>query len=160
MLSRLPAREFEASNSESEQPIHTEVPETGTSDRIDTSDRLKQARLDLESEEESFQLATIFGSPTLQLISPEQLAESTNNDPPLAIVKQFVLQSWPKKKPTDPQLRSYFSVRDELSHSRGVIFRGTRAVIPEQLRNQVLQLAHEGHPGIVKTKQICRESVW
>ena len=66
MLSPLPARDFEPSNSESAQPIHTEVPETGTSGRIDSSDRWKQARLDLESEEESFQLATIFGSPTLQ----------------------------------------------------------------------------------------------
>ena len=131
MLSRLPAREFESNeyNSESEPTTHTEPSEAsadlGASERTGTSNYSKQAFLDVESEEESFQHATIFGSPTLQLISPEQLAESTNNDPPLAIVKQFVLQAWPKKKPTDPQLCTYFAVKDEPYHSRGLIFRGS-----------------------------------
>ena len=38
--------------------------------------------------------------------------------------------------------------------------RGTRLVIPIKLRKQVLDLAHEGHQGIVKTKQRLRTKVW
>ncbi|CAH3178710.1 unnamed protein product [Porites evermanni] len=35
-----------------------------------------------------------------------------------------------------------------------------RIVIPKQLRCQVLELAHEGHPGIIAMKQRLRTKVW
>ena len=60
MLSRLPAREFESNeyNSESEPTTHTEPSETsadlGASVRTGTTIHSKQAFLDLESEDESF----------------------------------------------------------------------------------------------------------
>ncbi len=38
--------------------------------------------------------------------------------------------------------------------------RGHRAVVPESLRSRVLQMAHEGHLGVVKVKQRCRDTVW
>ena len=38
--------------------------------------------------------------------------------------------------------------------------RGTRLVIPLRLRDRVLNLAHEGHQGIVKTKNRLRSKVW
>ena len=37
---------------------------------------------------------------------------------------------------------------------------GDRAIIPSSLRKRVLDLAHEGHTGIVKTKHRVRDSVW
>ena len=54
----------------------------------------------------------------------------------------------------------YFNVRRELSVVDGVLLRGTRIVIPAKLRKRTLQLAHEGHQGIVKTKLRLREKVW
>ena len=38
--------------------------------------------------------------------------------------------------------------------------RGTRTVIPKKLRHQVLEISHEGHPGIVSMKQCLRYKVW
>ena len=38
--------------------------------------------------------------------------------------------------------------------------RGTRIVIPQSLRSEVLHLAHEGHQGIVKMKNRFRTKVW
>lgn len=35
-----------------------------------------------------------------------------------------------------------------------------RIIIPETLQHTVIQLAHEGHQGIVRTKQLLREKVW
>ena len=35
-----------------------------------------------------------------------------------------------------------------------------RIVIPPSLQNHAVQLAHEGHQGIVKTKQLLRQKVW
>ena len=37
--------------------------------------------------------------------------------------------------------------------------RGMRIVIPVSLRKRVLELAHEGHQGIVKTKDRLRSKV-
>ena len=41
------------------------------------------------------------------------------------------------------------AVMDELSVCDGVILRGSRILIPSSLRGKVLELAHEGHQGIV-----------
>lgn len=55
---------------------------------------------------------------------------------------------------------SYRAVSTELSQVQGVLLRGNRIVIPVSLRNHVVQLAHEGHQGVVKTKQRLRSKVW
>ena len=41
-----------------------------------------------------------------------------------------------------------------------VLLRGCRIVIPHDLRERVLKLAHEGHQGIVKCKDRLRSKVW
>ena len=41
-----------------------------------------------------------------------------------------------------------------------LVLRGTRIVLPTKLRPQAISLAHEGHVGIVGTKQNLRSKVW
>ena len=56
----------------------------------------------------------------------------------------------------------YYRVRQELSVSENsdVLLRGQRIVIPQSLQKRVINLAHEGHQGLVRTKQLLREKVW
>ena len=56
------------------------------------------------------------------------------------------------------KLWSYLHDKSELCCYGQLLLRGTRLIIPKSLREQVLQLAHEGHQGIVKTK--IRSKVW
>ena len=49
-------------------------------------------------------------------------------------------------------------VKHELTH--GIILKGTRIVMPTTLQQRVIDLAHEGRQGIVKTKKLLREKVW
>ena len=42
----------------------------------------------------------------------------------------------------------------------GLVMRGERIVIAEKLQKRVIQIAHEGHQGIVRTKQMLRAHVW
>ena len=59
-------------------------------------------------------------------------------------------------------LRKLFNqVRDELTVSEAddLILKGTRIVIPSELHQRALALAH-GHQGIVKTKQLLGEKIW
>ena len=57
-------------------------------------------------------------------------------------------------------LLPYFHVASELSSCAGVIYRGEQAVISVTMRASVLQLAHEGHPGVGRKRQRLREAVW
>jgi hypothetical protein len=54
----------------------------------------------------------------------------------------------------------YQAVKSELSVCDSVLLRGERIVIPVSLRSRCIELAHEGHQGIVKTKQRLRTKVW
>ena len=60
------------------------------------------------------------------------------------------------------ELRLFSRVQEELTVNEAddLILRGTRIVIPSALRQRTLALAHEGHQGIVKTKQLLREKIW
>ena len=53
-------------------------------------------------------------------------------------------------------------VKDKLTAgvSSQVILCGTRIAVPSKLQECVVNLAHEGHQGVVKTKSLLREKVW
>ena len=55
---------------------------------------------------------------------------------------------------------NYSPVRYELSTIGRLVLRGTRIVIPKSLRTKCIELAHEGHIGIVGTKKNLRTKVW
>ncbi|PIK41369.1 hypothetical protein BSL78_21779 [Apostichopus japonicus] len=57
-------------------------------------------------------------------------------------------------------IRKFYNIRDELTANKDILLRGSRIVIPKSLQTHVLKLAHEGHQGLVKTKQLLREKVW
>eukprot|EP00057_Strongylocentrotus_purpuratus_P001926 XP_003723494.1 PREDICTED: uncharacterized protein K02A2.6-like [Strongylocentrotus purpuratus] len=59
-------------------------------------------------------------------------------------------------------LQSFYNVRDQLSiaPSDDFVLRGNCIVIPQSLCDRVIEIAHEGHQGVVKTKQLLREKVW
>ena len=51
-------------------------------------------------------------------------------------------------------------IRVEITVIGKLVLRDTRIVVPTKLRKQVLELAHDGHPGIVKMKDRLRSKVW
>ncbi len=52
--------------------------------------------------------------------------------------------------------KAYELVCNELTYVGQVVLRGTRIVVPKKLQRRVLDLVHEGHQGIVKTKERLR----
>ena len=58
-------------------------------------------------------------------------------------------------------VRPYKSIKDELTvTSKGVILRGSRKVMPKSLQQRAIDIAHETHPGLTKTKALIREKIW
>ena len=68
----------------------------------------------------------------------------------------------------DEELKPYRQMLQELTYTRGIILRGDKLVIPDtefapgvgSLRQVITDIAHEGHQGIVKCKQLLRSKVW
>ena len=51
-------------------------------------------------------------------------------------------------------------IRDRLLSKSGIILNDTKIKIPKCLQKQVLQISHEGHQGMTKTKALLRTKVW
>ena len=66
------------------------------------------------------------------------------------------------KRSTRRLVKSYQQLQDELTASvdGDTILRGHRLIIPAALQTKAVDLAHEGHQGIVKTKALLREKIW
>ena len=65
-------------------------------------------------------------------------------------------QGWPQAIPGQPQLSPYFDKQKELSTFEGCLHWGPQVVIPEPCRDAVLAQLHEGHQGIVRTKNLAK----
>lgn len=83
------------------------------------------------------------------------------NCPILTQLRQVIHSGWPKvKKALPAELQPFFLVRHELAVEAPLIVRGTRLLVPEALQERIVHLAHEGHQGVVRTKQRLRELYW
>jgi len=83
---------------------------------------------------------------------------SESKDPVLLRLKRFITQGWPSYVPD--QLKSFSKGKEEYSVQSGVIYRGLRVVPPRSLRQRVLYVLHENHPGIVKMIRLARQYFW
>ena len=60
------------------------------------------------------------------------------------------------------ELKLYSKLKDELTinDKHNVILRGSRLILPSSIRAKAIEIAHEGHQGLVKTKRLLRTKVW
>ncbi|KAJ8015112.1 hypothetical protein DPEC_G00022770 [Dallia pectoralis] len=98
-------------------------------------------------------------SPLKDTVSLRDLESASAAEPVFSMLRDYIRHGWPARVP--PELEPYYRVKHELScWGEACIARGLCAVIPVALRGCVLQMAHQGHLGIVKAKQRCRDVVW
>nr|XP_050041094.1 uncharacterized protein K02A2.6-like [Dermacentor andersoni] len=91
----------------------------------------------------------------------EEVTEATLADPVMNSLKKALKQPQQGKDWKTTTLMPFSRIATELSVSKeGLVLRGTRIVLPAQLHTKAVHLAHRGHQGIVKTKQLLREKVW
>ena len=85
-----------------------------------------------------------------------EIESASEKDPELQSVRECLLSGrW-----YDIEFKGYLPMRSELCAIGKLVLRGTRIILPKELRSRVLELAHEGHPGIVAMKQRLRSKVW
>ncbi|KAJ8354422.1 hypothetical protein SKAU_G00219890 [Synaphobranchus kaupii] len=104
-------------------------------------------------------LIQMLHTPLQPAVSLEELQQESECDPMLTTLRMYIRSGWPAKVPDE--LTPFSRVRDELSCWGDVcVSSGLCTVVPMGLRGRVLSMAHEGHLGIVKLKQRCRDLVW
>ena len=87
-----------------------------------------------------------------------KVAQSTLKDNVLQAVTQSIQTD---KWNDDSLVAPFYNVRNELTVTmEGVVLRGHRIVMPQALRDRTLAIAHQGHQGVVKTKQLLRTKAW
>ena len=105
--------------------------------------------------------------PTLRM-SLTEIKKATKDDPTLQnLIELINSDNWKLTELSShnadaKELKHFSKIKEELTvnDTGDLILRRNRIVIPKALRKQTLALAHEGHQGIVKTKQLIREKVW
>ena len=80
------------------------------------------------------------------------------NDPLLSRVYRYVRKGWPTTLPES--LKPFHHRQSELTIEGGCLLWGIRVVIPKRLQRAVLDMLHEGHPGIARMKTLARGYVW
>ena len=112
-----------------------------------------ESNLAEQTEEFAFSVATeaVPGALTLAKINEESSKDETLN-----LIKEAIKSGdWSIFKGS-----LYNMIRDEFWTYEDIIMRGNRIVMPEQLQKRTLQLAHEGHQGMTRTKSRLRDKVW
>eukprot|EP00731_Ephydatia_muelleri_P016133 Em0009g557a len=94
-------------------------------------------------------------------VTSKELAAATRSDPELSRVLNFTLKGWPAVHTEESMtLQPYWTRRGELTVECGCLLWGVRAVVPRKLQQQVLKELHDGHPGMVRMKNLARSYVW
>uniref|UniRef100_A0A5S6R212 RNA-directed DNA polymerase n=1 Tax=Trichuris muris TaxID=70415 RepID=A0A5S6R212_TRIMR len=93
-------------------------------------------------------------------VTRKELKSESCRDERLAKVITFMEKGWPERARLPDELKVYFEKKDELSFEDGILLRQGRIVAPTRLRDRILAMLHEGHPGIVAMKSMARFQVW
>ncbi|XP_064461755.1 uncharacterized protein K02A2.6-like [Ornithodoros turicata] len=95
-------------------------------------------------------------SEELKAVTLQELQKASCDDKEIKIIQRVVITGkWPVQ--SSSEILHFKKLADELSVFENLLLRGERVVVPRKLRKRVLQVAHEVHQGIVRTKQILRQ---
>ena len=96
----------------------------------------------------------------LECLSMTEQQQASSWDDHLQKLKN-IIAGWPDSKDEiNAELKLYWAYRDELAVLDGIILKGRCIIIPNSLRQQVLNQLHTNHMGIEKTKLLACKCVY
>ncbi|XP_062715815.1 uncharacterized protein K02A2.6-like isoform X1 [Aedes albopictus] len=94
----------------------------------------------------------------LEAVDIGELEKASSEDPELRELREYLDRGvW---NYTSSTVKAYHAFRNELGKVGELVVRGSRLIVPASMRQRMLQLAHEGHPGRTKMQQRLRLSYW
>lgn len=89
-------------------------------------------------------------------VTTKEIERASETDEELSRVRSCIVSG----KWEQCEDKPYKAISTELCQVGFVTLRGTRIVVPQSLRQRIMKIAHQGHPGIVKMKTLLRTKVW
>ena len=91
----------------------------------------------------------------------EEIRAAATRDSGYAALIDAVSSGFPARRDqTDPAVRQYWVIREELSTDDGLVFYGSRVIVPAEARRSTLSKLHASHQGIVRTRQRAAQTVY
>jgi transposase InsO family protein len=91
----------------------------------------------------------------------EQLREVTADDPVLCELSRTIHHGWPDAvRDTHPDVRAFFTFREQLVVHEGVVYKGDRVVVPDKLRHEYISQIHRGHLGAASSILRARDLLY
>ena len=96
-----------------------------------------------------------------EFLSMAEIQQASSQDDHLQQLKSLIIADWlDSRDELHVGLRPYWSYRDELVVIDVIILKGRSIIMPNSLRQQVLNQLHTNHIGIEKTKLLACKSVY
>ena len=117
-------------------------------------------KYDLESEEHIYFVAK---NAVPKAITLREIESATAEDLTIQAVMSAVRSGcWHKTSPNVSlsEISRYEQVKEQLTCTDTVLLKANRLVVPASLQERIVDIAHESHLGIAKTKGCLREKVW
>ena len=93
--------------------------------------------------------------------SLHNLQLATKDDDKLGILKHIIQQGWPKTiREVPSKIQPYWTFREELTIEDRLVLKGTRIIIPNKKREDILKLICKGHLGLNKCKMRAKETMY
>uniref|UniRef100_A0A3P9LFC2 ribonuclease H n=1 Tax=Oryzias latipes TaxID=8090 RepID=A0A3P9LFC2_ORYLA len=87
--------------------------------------------------------------------------KATAEDPELQHLKERVQRGWPKERhAVHKEIQPYWKFKEEITYTAGLMFKGSKLIVPQRLRQEMLEKIHESHLGIVKCKERARDILY
>nr|KAH0807779.1 hypothetical protein GEV33_015012 [Tenebrio molitor] len=91
----------------------------------------------------------------------EELKKATREDVVMTNLYNVINDGWPEHTSKVPDtLKTYWKYRDELTTHQGLILKGSKVVVPLELRKEMLKRLHRSHQGIENTTKLARDTVF
>ena len=124
------------------------------------ADTLSRAFLNEQKEvlEEELQINLLTTNLPVSEDKMTQFKRATADDEELQQVRNAVMSGWPENiKHVLPEIRKYWTFKEEITYSEGLLFKNDKLIVPESMRAEMLLKIHEAHLGIVKCKERARD---
>ena len=88
----------------------------------------------------------------------EQFKTETESDENFKTILKYCHEGWPGDISKVPnQIKEYFKLRNDILSENGILYFNDRIMVPISLRSMLLNMLHESHMGINKTRKRARE---
>ena len=119
----------------------------------DTLSRAPLEEMKSEHEDIDYQIHAVYTNlPATEEIK-SRFQCSTSADTTMSQLLGYVRNGWPVRNKCLPDLKHFWGFQDEITEVNGILYKGSRIIVPYDMRQYVKERVHMGHLGIVKCQE-------